>query len=297
MARPKKQGADWFRHDADMSSHRKIQALEKRFGLPGYAIWCKMLEALTSVNDDNELYFDALELELRAADFGIATETFEGILNYCFSIRLFKKRNDENGGFYVSSPSLCESLAPVYEKRKNAKKQVSGAESRVSVTENMVSGAESTQSRVEYSRVEKSREENKKNNSLSLREKVKNENFWDEIKNAFVDAVEELKENPAVEEEARALDANTEAERFWNYYAKQGWVTKSGVSLTDLEAAVRHFLTLSLEWNRKQQGRRKTDKPFSQRTSEEQHKQLSDENDYILSHIKNGNWKRNFEEL
>ena len=47
MARPKKNNADYFPHDADMRNDPKIRALRRKFGLKGYAIWNMFLESLT----------------------------------------------------------------------------------------------------------------------------------------------------------------------------------------------------------------------------------------------------------
>ena len=46
MARPQKNNADYFPHDKDMWSDRKVVALRNKFGLEGYAIWNLLLESL-----------------------------------------------------------------------------------------------------------------------------------------------------------------------------------------------------------------------------------------------------------
>ena len=48
MARPKKNNADYFSHDADMRNHRKMKAIRAKFGLEGYAIWNMVLEVLSN---------------------------------------------------------------------------------------------------------------------------------------------------------------------------------------------------------------------------------------------------------
>lgn len=44
MARPLKEGLDYFPHDVDLSNDDKIEMLESKYGLAGYAIYLKLLE-------------------------------------------------------------------------------------------------------------------------------------------------------------------------------------------------------------------------------------------------------------
>lgn len=55
MARPKKEGVDYFSHDVDATSSRTVFTLESKFGNDGYAFWFKLLEILGS---QSELYYD-----------------------------------------------------------------------------------------------------------------------------------------------------------------------------------------------------------------------------------------------
>ena len=47
MARPKKNNAEYFTHDADMRNDVKIKALRRKFSHTGYAVWNYLLETLT----------------------------------------------------------------------------------------------------------------------------------------------------------------------------------------------------------------------------------------------------------
>lgn len=55
MARPLKQGVDYFPHDIDSTSRKTLTALEAKFGNDGYAFWFKLLELLGAKEG---LYFD-----------------------------------------------------------------------------------------------------------------------------------------------------------------------------------------------------------------------------------------------
>lgn len=94
MARPTKHNADYFSHDSNMRNNIKIRALRRRFSNEGYAIWCYILEVLTSC-DFFELEYDALNQELLAADFDVPVETFRAIVDYCCEIDLLQLNEDK----------------------------------------------------------------------------------------------------------------------------------------------------------------------------------------------------------
>lgn len=112
MARPKKNNADYFSHDNDMRNDRKIKALRTKYGITGYAVWCMLLEFLTSEND-NQMKDDPVEFELVAGDFGVSVTEINDIISFCHRLGLLIR---EEGVLY--SPSLKSRLNPVYEKRK-----------------------------------------------------------------------------------------------------------------------------------------------------------------------------------
>lgn len=89
MARPLKQNASYFSHDADMRNNRKIKALRARFGLEGYAVWCMTLECLTEENGF-VLPWDELSTELISGDFGIAAESLAEIMAYMARVGLLQ---------------------------------------------------------------------------------------------------------------------------------------------------------------------------------------------------------------
>lgn len=115
MARPPKNNCDYFPHDAGMRNHKKVKAIRVKFGMNGYALWSMLLEYLTG-SDGNVFPYTDLEFELMSGDFGVSATEIREVVDYCISLEmLFNK-----GGF-VSSESLDERLAPVYEKRGKAK--------------------------------------------------------------------------------------------------------------------------------------------------------------------------------
>ena len=89
MARPSKNNAEYFSHDADMRNDVKIKALRRRFSHKGYAVWCFILETLTDT-DYFEIDFNEVSQELLAADYDITVEELREIVQYCELIGLLQ---------------------------------------------------------------------------------------------------------------------------------------------------------------------------------------------------------------
>lgn len=117
MARPVKNYCDYYPHQRDMRNHKKVKALRNKFGITGYALWSMFLEYLTG-SDGNEFENSEIELELMSGDFGVSVTEISDVLNYCIKLELLFVKNN-----FVYSPSLDEYLAPVYEKRNQAKQE------------------------------------------------------------------------------------------------------------------------------------------------------------------------------
>ena len=93
MARPIKQNAEYFSHDADMRNDVKVKALRRRFSHTGYAVWCYILETLTDT-DFFEIDYREVNQELLAADFDISIEELRTIVEYCCKINLLQLNED-----------------------------------------------------------------------------------------------------------------------------------------------------------------------------------------------------------
>jgi len=158
MARPIKNNCDYFSHDRDMRDHKKVKAIRSKFGITGYAVWVMLLEYLTG-NDGNVFEYSDLEFELMSGDFGLPSADIKMIVDYCISLEMLFNRNG-----FVNSDSLDERLKSVYEKRGKSK-ELSGKQLRANgkfVSSNtdstVVSVAETPQSKVKESKVNKSKE-------------------------------------------------------------------------------------------------------------------------------------------
>lgn len=111
MARPKKLNADYFSHDADMRNDVKIKALRRKFSHMGYAVWCYLLETLTD-NNNFEIPYDEITIELLAADFDVETEDLKNIIAYCLKIGLLQQDHDT-----LYSQTLKQRFTPLLDYR------------------------------------------------------------------------------------------------------------------------------------------------------------------------------------
>lgn len=90
MARPKKNNADYFTHDADMRNDVKIKALRRKFSHAGYAVWNYLLETLTD-SDFFEIEWEEINIELLAADYDVSVGELTEIVEYCVKIGLLQR--------------------------------------------------------------------------------------------------------------------------------------------------------------------------------------------------------------
>lgn len=112
-------GAEWFKHDADMSADEKVIYLESQFGLVGYALFNKMLEVLSRAKD-NRIQWNEFQCGVYARKFGCERTIFQSFIE--------ESTRPEVAAFllhdgWLFSNGLIQRLAPMYEKRaRNAEK-------------------------------------------------------------------------------------------------------------------------------------------------------------------------------
>lgn len=162
MARPTKNNAEYFSHDADMRNDVKVKALRRKFSHKGYAVWCFILETLTDT-DFFELDFDEVNKELLASDFDITVDELDEIVNYCLKINLLQM-TDEHLLFSAAHQRRFSGLITKRERDRErlsrllAKKN--GSEKDVITAENGKSGGsrgDNTDSKVKESKIEESK--------------------------------------------------------------------------------------------------------------------------------------------
>ena len=146
MARPKKNNAEYFSHDAGMRNDEKVLALRSKFKNEGYAIWCMFLEILANEDGFKKEINTEVQKELLAGDLRVSVTEMQEILSFCSRIELLKEKK---GVFW--SDNLIKRLNPMVQKREFMRQKYE--DKRVSDAETGVSGAETTQSKVKESKV------------------------------------------------------------------------------------------------------------------------------------------------
>jgi hypothetical protein len=81
MARPQKEGLDYFPHDTDASTDEKIEALRSLYGNNGYAFYFILLERIYRTPDFEIDISDAETIQILAKKCGINVEEFNQILS------------------------------------------------------------------------------------------------------------------------------------------------------------------------------------------------------------------------
>ena len=119
MARPQKNNAEYFSHDADMRNDVKVKALRRKFQHTGYAVWCFILESLTD-GECFEIDYSELNREFLAADFEISVEELERIVSYCCRIGLLQLTEDNR----LYSEAHQRRFASLIEKRKRDRERL-----------------------------------------------------------------------------------------------------------------------------------------------------------------------------
>ena len=123
MARPRKNNAEYFPHVANMRDDLRIKAIRRKFSHTGYAVWNYLLETLTN-SDFFEIVWDDVTIELLAADYGVAVELLNEMVDYFVKIELL--RLDDNK---LYSPSHCQRLTPLIDernRRRNPDQDITG---------------------------------------------------------------------------------------------------------------------------------------------------------------------------
>lgn len=151
MARPQRQNADYFSHDANLRNDPKIRAIRTRFGLTGYAVYCMLLEILTGA-DGFSVQWDEFSQEIYAGDVGVSAAEMQEIVHFCCRIQILALDAE-----MLSCARLTESLRPLLEKRENLrqKHREKVTSSDVSEAETHVSDAETPHSKEKHSKVKK----------------------------------------------------------------------------------------------------------------------------------------------
>lgn len=103
MARPIKEGMDYFPHDTDASNDEKIEALRALHGNDGYAFYFIILERIYRSNDAELDISKPAVLAALISKVGVSRERFDEILNTAFDIGCLDKESYEQDQVLTSN--------------------------------------------------------------------------------------------------------------------------------------------------------------------------------------------------
>lgn len=94
MARPPKQGLEYFPHDVDMSADRKLKLIEAAHGLIGYAVIMKLLEKIYA--NGYYLKFDSKEALLFSQETRLTNEEIQVVISTAIDEDFFDESTFKN---------------------------------------------------------------------------------------------------------------------------------------------------------------------------------------------------------
>mgnify|MGYP001613770657 CR=1 FL=1 len=158
MARPRRDDADYFRHDTDAHADPKLKYIKIKFGMAGHGMYWNLIEHIGHSNNA-ELDWNDLQISIFADEFRVTESELIHFIEECIQVKLFVFENEK-----LFSIGLKKRLGALFEKRQIERTRTP-KESEVSekLIEEVVSTAETprfgTKTVVSLSRAEQSREE------------------------------------------------------------------------------------------------------------------------------------------
>jgi hypothetical protein len=168
MSRPLKHTVDYFSHDADASVGKTLTILENYFGHEGYSAWFKLLENISVAHNHIIDVHNPVDLEFLCGKMKFKPEKLVEIFNKMAELEAIDSK------LWIAKIIWCENfvarLSSVYEKRKQELPRkpsldnktvvsddnpVTDTDNPITDTDNLIKVTESTQSKLEYIKVNK----------------------------------------------------------------------------------------------------------------------------------------------
>lgn len=153
MARPRKEGLDYFPHDTDAVNDEKIEALRALYGNDGYAFYFILLERIYRTNNLELNISDAEMCQILARKIGVSEEKFNQMLETAIRWNCFDREMFEKKGILTSN-GIKKRAAIVLEKRLKMREKYQQGKGRISAS----GTGEETTAEMRQSKVKKSKE-------------------------------------------------------------------------------------------------------------------------------------------
>lgn len=156
MARPRKEGMDYFPHDTDAANDEKIEALRALYGNDGYAFYFIMLERIYRTPSFELKVSDAETRQILSRKIAITEEKFNQILLTALRWNCFDNEAYEKRGV-LTSDGIKKRAQIVVEKRVKMRKRYENKEEISAAETTSETRVETPQSKVKQSKVKQSK--------------------------------------------------------------------------------------------------------------------------------------------
>lgn len=173
MARPKKEGMDYFPHDTDAVNDEKVEALRMLYGNDGYAFYFILLERIYRTKNAELDVSDAETTQILSRKVGIQQELFDRILETALKRDCFDREAYEERGV-LTSIGIKKRVAPVIEKRENMRRKYIPSNEGDSL---LVSDAETPQ-KLDKVKESKEKESKEKKEKTAVQQTELFESWW-----------------------------------------------------------------------------------------------------------------------
>lgn len=247
MARPQKNGLDYFSFDVDFFSDRKVKRLRSRFGTKGITVYiyllCEIYHAGYQIDYNEDLVLDI------SAELNLSENATTEIIEFLLSRGLFDKTLAKSDKVLTS-----KSVQSRYQEAKKGLKREIEIESRTWLLE-----PEKTCTFIRvrppdcFSEKKQNNSEKNQNNSWNYTTKKRKEkeskgkksNSVSDSDAAFPPSLVEVQTYTAgIADRETAVQI---ADKFYSYYQGTGWKTKNGAPITDWKGALRHWINTEKE--------------------------------------------------
>lgn len=192
MARPFKTGIDYFPHSC--ATQTEMEILEAKCGIVGYAVINKLYERIYASDGYFCKWSDNIEIVF-AKNIGVDLECIRKVIEVAFENEIFSKEMFDRYKI-LTSKEIQEIYIEVTKKRKkivfvkefmlveNCGQTVNDNHNSINDNHNSINDAHNTQSKVEESRGNKSKENERKENQIKVeesREEESKENDYSQI--------------------------------------------------------------------------------------------------------------------
>lgn len=134
MARPIKEGLDYFSHDVDAVNDEKIEALRMLYKNDGYAFYFILLERIYRTSNFELDISDAETIQILSKKIGITVDEFNSMLKTSLKYGCFD-RDTYDTSKLLTSKGIKKRANVVIEKRVKMQEYYKNKQSNISVTE------------------------------------------------------------------------------------------------------------------------------------------------------------------